>query len=206
MSGWQTVMAERIIAVLVITREFTCGVDGDGDGEECQWWCQLIVMMIQQMFKPTHEKSDTQPASTLPRVLLIPITCKSYMIYMHAQSNENDQNYRHKEGRVWNWNSSDYGHVGEVHKGGVEADHGEGIGDADEEEEGVRQELEVHHLLENSKHPSIWRGEKELVAQPDNLCVLILYFSTQLTKKYSTTNLLQEELPLSLHHWGHSVS
>ena len=35
-------------------------------------------MMIQQMFKPTHEKSDTQPASTHPRVLLIPITFKSY--------------------------------------------------------------------------------------------------------------------------------
>ena len=37
-------------------------------------------MMIQKMSKPTHEKSDTQPASTLPRVLLIPITCKSMCV------------------------------------------------------------------------------------------------------------------------------
>ena len=80
--------------------------------------------------------------------------------HCNENNNDEDQHYRHEEGGIRNWDSSDYGHVGEVNKGGVEADHGEGVGDPDQKEEGVRQQLEVHHLLENGKHPPVWKGRK----------------------------------------------
>ena len=176
MSGWQTVMAERIIAVLVITREFTCGVDGDGDGdndgdgdgEEWQWrWMVIAVMMT------AHCYDDTTNVQTNPWEVRHPASEDSSkgvtdpdnlqkIVFKWTFQWKNVQHYRHKERSICNWDSSDYGHVGEVDKGGVEPDHGEGVGDANEEEEGVRQQLEVHHLLENSEHPSVWGGGKEL--------------------------------------------
>ena len=65
------------------------------------------------------------------------------------------QDYRDKKGCVWNGDSGDDGHVGQVDEGGVEADHREGVRDPDQEEEGVRQQLEVHHLLQNGEHSAV---------------------------------------------------
>ena len=130
------------------------------------WWWRMSVMV------PAHCYDDTTNVQTNPWEVRHPASKHSskgvtdpdnlQIIYKWTFQWKNDQHYRHKERSICNWDSSDYGHVGEVDKGGVEPDHGEGVGDANEEEEGVRQQLEVHHLLENSEHPSVWGGGKEL--------------------------------------------
>ena len=47
------------------------------------------------------------------------------------------------------------GHAGQVDEGCVEADHAHGVADADQEEERVEEELEVHHLPEHGEHPAL---------------------------------------------------
>ena len=46
-------------------------------------------------------------------------------------------------------------HAGKIHEGSVEADHAEGVTDANEEKQRVGEEGEVHHLLDYLHHPSL---------------------------------------------------
>ena len=63
-------------------------------------------------------------------------------------------------------------HAGKIHERSVEADHPEGVTDANEEKQRVGEEGEIHHLFDDLHHPS-------LCVNLHNLLVSLLCYSRQ---------------------------
>ena len=63
-------------------------------------------------------------------------------------------------------------HAGKIHEGSVEADHAEGVTDANEEKQRVGEEGEIHHFFDDLHHPS-------LCVNLHNLLVSLLCYSRQ---------------------------
>ena len=54
-------------------------------------------------------------------------------------------------------------HAGKIHEGSVEADHPEGVTDTNQEKQGVGEEGEIHHFLDDLQDSSLFVNHHNLL-------------------------------------------